>query len=480
MRGVTGIAGYVPHWRLDRAAVSDLFGTGGGRGSRAVAAHDEDTTTMGVEAARLARRGAPAPAPNTLWFATATPAYLDKTNAATVHAALRLPSSTGAFDFGGALRSGTGALSAALTGSGGDEVLVVAADRRDGLPTSSDESSGGDGAAAVLVGDATTDRPVIAEYLGGASATDEFLDRWRAPGDRRSRTWEERFGETRYVPLAAEAWEAGLKAAGVAAGEVDRAAVAGMHGRAVRSAGGRLGLREGALADDLTAVVGQCGTAHPLLLLASMLEEAGPGELVALLSLADGADALLFRTTPSIATWSSASPVARQAAEGVELPYGKFLAWREMVTPEPPRRPEPGRVSSSAAWRSEAWKYGFVGSRDRSSAAVHLPPARVSMAGGAVDDMDPVERADTQATIATFTVDRLAYSPSPPVVFAVVDFDGGGRFPVELTDVDAESVSIGDRVTMTFRRLYSADGIHDYFWKAKPTPGGRRSASVGS
>ena len=60
------------------------------------------------------------------------------------------------------------------------------------------------------------------------------------------------------------------------------------------------------------------------------------------------------------------------------------------------------------------------------------------MSGGAVDDMDPVERADTEATIATFTVDRLAYSPSPPIVFAVVDFDGGGRFPVELTDVDAE------------------------------------------
>jgi len=27
---------------------------------------------------------------------------------------------------------------------------------------------------------------------------------------------------------------------------------------------------------------------------------------------------------------------------------------------------------------------------------------------------------------------------------------------------------------MTFRRLYTADGIHDYFWKAKPvlTPSG--------
>jgi hydroxymethylglutaryl-CoA synthase len=82
--------------------------------------------------------------------------------------------------------------------------------------------------------------------------------------------------------------------------------------------------------------------------------------------------------------------------------------------------------------------------------------------------MDPVDRADAQATIATYTIDRLAYSPSPPIVFAVLDFDGGGRFPVELTDVDPDQVAIGDRVTMTFRKLFTADGIHDYFWKAKP------------
>ena len=68
----------------------------------------------------------------------------------------------------------------------------------------------------------------------------------------------------------------------------------------------------------------------------------------------------------------------------------------------------------------------------------------------------------------TFTIDRMAYSPSPPIVFAVVDFDGGGRFPVELTDVDAGDVAIGDRVAMTFRRLFTADGIHDYFWKGRP------------
>jgi uncharacterized OB-fold protein len=53
-------------------------------------------------------------------------------------------------------------------------------------------------------------------------------------------------------------------------------------------------------------------------------------------------------------------------------------------------------------------------------------------------------------------------------VFAVVDFDEGGRYPVELTDVDPEEISSGSRVEMTFRRLFSADGIHDYFWKARP------------
>ena len=78
------------------------------------------------------------------------------------------------------------------------------------------------------------------------------------------------------------------------------------------------------------------------------------------------------------------------------------------------------------------------------------------MDSGAVDQMEPVRMADVPATIATFTVDRLAYSLSPPVVAAVIDFDGGGRFQCELTDVDPATVEIGDRVEMTFRRLFTS------------------------
>ncbi len=468
MRGVVGIAGYVPYRRLQRAAVSQLFGSGGGKGTRAVASHDEDTTTMGVEAARLALRSVPGAAPDSIWFATATPAYLDKTNATTLHAALRQPRQVSAFDFGGALRSGVGALRSSLEAAGTGTTLVVLSDLRDGLPTSADESASGDGAAAVVVGDDGPGTPVIAEYLGGASVSDEFLDRWRTPGDRRSKVWEERFGETRYVPLGAEAWESALKVAGLTPDQIDRVVVTGMHGRAAKALTRKLGVAEGAVFDDLATTVGETGAAHPGLVLASMLEASEPGQVVAVVALADGADVLCFRTTEARSAWHPAGTVADQIAGGADLPYGKFLSWRGMVTTEPPRRPEPQRVSSTAAWRNEEWKFGFVGSRDRTTEAVHLPPSRISMKGGAVDDMDPIGLADTEATIATYTIDHLSYSASPPIVFAILDFDGGGRFPVELTDVDPTTVDIGDKVTMTFRKLYTADGIHDYFWKAKP------------
>jgi uncharacterized OB-fold protein len=223
------------------------------------------------------------------------------------------------------------------------------------------------------------------------------------------------------------------------------------------------------LADDLSLHVGNAGAAQATLLLTHLLEAAEPDQVIALVVLADGCDVLLFRTTAAVADHQPQRDVARQLASGRDgLLYTKFLAWKGMLTVQPPNRPEPARASSSAAARNEDWKYGFVGSQDRESGAIHLPPARVSYAGGNTDDMIARPMADVAGTIVTFTVDRLAYSPSPPIVFAVVDFDGGGRLPIELTDVDAAEVAIGGRVEMTFRRLNQSDGIQNYFWKAKP------------
>jgi len=470
MRGILSAAAYVPYRRLDRAEIRATFAKGGGKGRRTVASYDEDATTLAVEAARLALRSAPdhpAATPESVWFATTTPPYADKTNATALHAALRLDRTVGAMDCAGATRSAVGALRAAL--GGGPTVLVCSADLRSGAPTSADESAGGDAGAALLIGDAP-EGTTLAEYLGGASLTEEFLDRWRAPGDPNAKVWEERFGESVYVPLGLEAWDLALKAAGIGADDVDRVAVVGTHGRANKALSRKLGVAEGAVADDFATTIGNTGAAAPGLALASWLEGAEPGQVLALVAMADGADVFVFRATAALAGWSPTRTVAGQIEAGAPVPYGTFLSWRGEVALQPPNRPEPQRAAAPPAARRADWKFGFVGSRDPSG-ALSLPPARISYADGSLDQGHPAPMADVAATIVTFTIDHLAYSPSPPIVFAVVDFDGGGRFPVELTDVDASALAIGDRVEMTFRRLTTADGVHNYFWKARPIRG---------
>jgi uncharacterized OB-fold protein len=314
----------------------------------------------------------------------------------------------------------------------------------------------------MLVG-GEADGPLLAELAGAGSATEEFVDRWRQPGDVRSKVWEERFGEGKYVALGEAAWAAALKDAGSGPDAVDHLIVTGPHARAVGSLSKRLAGSVGRVEDDLTAAVGQTGAAHPSLLLSAVLESAEPDRLIALVSVADGADVLLLRTTGAVSGFVPARSVAAQVGAGGPLPYGKYLAWRGFLPVEPPRRPEPGRVSASAASRSVEWKFGFVGSRSVTTGEIRLPPA-VQLD----EPLEPVAMAEVQGTVATFTIDRLSYSPSPPIVFAVVDFDGGGRLPVELTDLDASDVHIGDRVEMTFRKLFTADGINNYFWKARP------------
>ena len=48
---------------------------------------------------------------------------------------------------------------------------------------------------------------MIAQALGVAASTAEFLDRYRLPGESASRIWEERFGEQAYLTLANDAIE---------------------------------------------------------------------------------------------------------------------------------------------------------------------------------------------------------------------------------------------------------------------------------
>ena len=475
--GIVAWGTYLPFWRLQRSAIGGVLGAGGGKGTRTAASHDEDTTTMAVEAGRralavgAAGNGPDAASVQDLFFSTPDPGYLDKTNATVLHAALGLDRSCGAYDFGGSSRSAVATLLQALVAGAGRPTLAAVSDLRTGLAGSAEERDSGDGAAAfVCAADGA-----VAELVGRGASSDEFLDRWRVPGEFDSHVWEERFGEELYVPLAREAFAAALKDAGVTEGDVDHAIVTGLHVRAVRAAAAGLGVRDSALAPDLTASLGNLGAAHASVALADVLERAEPGQVVAVLSLADGADAFVLRTTDALPAAQAARgtagvpTVAEQVASGRDdLPYASFLTWRGQLRREPPRRPDPERPGAPTVHRSESWKYAFTGSRCLVCGFRHMPPTRACLSCHAIDQMQHERLADVPGTVATFTIDHLAFSLSPPVVGVIVDFDGGGRYRCEMTDVRASELAIGDRVEMTFRRVWTAQGVHNYFWKARP------------
>ena len=458
-QGLTGYGVYVPRHFISRSEIARALGGSGAPGARAVASYDEDTTSMGVEAARVALRNAPRP--DRLLFATTEPAYADKTNATLIHAALGLDPSSLAVDMVGSVRSGIGAVLLAIDSS--TPTLVVLSDTRTGLPGGADEREGGDAAAALVFGG---DGAVIANVLGYGSATDEFLERWRLPGAISSRVWEERFGEHVYLPLADAALTAAVNAAGVAPSDIDVLLVAGTQGRAVKAFASAAG-GPGAV-DDLVSSIGNSGAAHAGVLLADALDRAAPNRTIALVVLADGASALVLRTTEALATLRPRQPVRAQTGTGDDsLRYTTFLTWRGYLDREPARRPDPIGPAAPPSRRSTGYKHGFVGSTCAGCGTLHLPAVRVCVRCKELDRMTPTPMSDAQGRIVTYTVDRLAHSPSPPVVAAVVDFDGGGRFSCELADVDPANVAVGDRVEMTFRRLVTSGGVHNYFWKAR-------------
>lgn len=467
MAGIVSYGAYVPFNRLQRSAIGAALEARAGRGERAIASYDEDAVTMGVEAARTCLHDADVAGIRNLFFATTEPPYQEKLNAATVHAALSLPDGVRSLDVTGSIGAGMSGLLAALDGAAaGRDGLAVMSDIRLGAPEGAAEQSSGDGAAAFRVGDSGCIANLVATY----SETLEHQGVWRLPGELFAKTWEDRFALTQvYVPLLARAAERLFSESGVAPSDIARFVIDAPNPRAIVAEAKTLKIAPERMADGFLEMVGHTGAAHTGMMLASALDKARPGDRIAVFSTADGVDAALFEVTGAIASHTNPKPVdSLLASKRNDLAYMRYLKWRGILPVERPRRPDPKRPAGPIAFRRKHWKFGFVGTECTACGTRHLPPQSVCVKCGASEQMREIPFANRQGRIATYTLDQLAYSLQPPMVAAMVDFDGGGRVEVEMTDCEPEKVAIGDTVEMTFRRLFTADGVHNYFWKARP------------
>jgi uncharacterized OB-fold protein len=80
-----------------------------------------------------------------------------------------------------------------------------------------------------------------------------------------------------------------------------------------------------------------------------------------------------------------------------------------------------------------------------------------------------VRLSDKSGRVFTFSIDHISDPLDIPMILAVVDFDGGGRAVLTMTEHLANETKVGMPVEMSFRKLFMNDGIHNYFWKCIPS-----------
>jgi hydroxymethylglutaryl-CoA synthase len=482
MVGIVSFGAYIPRMRLQRTAIYEAnrwFAPGLkglAKGERAIANWDEDSITMAVEAARDCLQHHDRAGIKSVILASTSFPFLDRQNAGVVKEAINLPDAVATLDIGGSQKAGTGALLQAChtAAANAGPVLVISSEKRRACPASEDELVNGDAAACFLLGP----EDGLARLIGTHSVSIDFVDHLRGSGRDFDYGWETRWvREEGYTKIVGSAIDAALAACGCKAAEIAHFIV-GIPAKGLGTAlAKKAGIPAEAVRDDLSAVLGQAGTAHPLVMLAHALEQAKAGDKLLVLGFGQGVDILLFEATEFITNHSADSGISRALRRGVkENNYLKYLAFAGHLKLELGKRAEfEQKPVLTALYRNRKAVLALVGGRCTRTGTVQFPRSEISVNQNeaAVGTQEDYPLADRAAKVMTYTADSLTYTPDPPSYYGMVEFEGGGRMLAEFTDTDAESVFIGAPMHMMFRIKATDErsGFIKYFWKAVPTAG---------
>jgi 3-hydroxy-3-methylglutaryl CoA synthase len=483
--GITSFGAYIPRLRLQRKAIAAANAwfnpsvAGLGKGERSMANWDEDAVTMAVEAARDALPATRDPLGSragigALYFASTTMPFADRQNAGIVSAALNLSETIHTADIAGSQRAGLSALIAALekvAAGATAHALVAAADRRATRAGASQEFQFGDGAAAFVVGQ----DDVAARFMGSHSTSVDFIDHFRGEGEAFDYSWEERWirdeGYARIVPQTIKGL---LAKTGVSPADVDHFILPCLFAKLDQQLAQKCGIEASKVRDNLAGTVGECGTAHALVMLAHALEDARPGQKILVAAFGQGCDAVLFEVGDGIAAAQPRRGVKGSLARRKEeTNYMKWLAFNGLVEMEKGMRAEKdNKTALTVTYRKRDMLFGLVGGKCEKCGTAQFPRTRICVNPNckAVDQQKPFSFAELEGKVLSWSADYLTYSPDPPQHYGMVTFEEGGRFLSDFTDVDIGSVDSGTKMRMVFRikDFDERRGFRRYFWKAAP------------
>ncbi|WP_129116163.1 zinc ribbon domain-containing protein [Halegenticoccus tardaugens] len=467
-RGIVATGVYVPRHRLTRDEIEAAWGTSTQVSRAAVPAADEDTLTMAVAAGRdaLSESDVATTDIGHVAIATTTPPLEEGEFAPQAAAALGLADDCRLETSTQSTAVGADALRSAATAD--VPALAVVADAPEGDPAAVGQRVGA-GAAAFLFAD------------GGDVTLVDMATRSRdAPGVRFRERGSETVAEPNITTYEREVIR-DLVAASVEALDVDHDAVTGVSlyqptpdiphriARSLPYDGEAVG--RGTLIDD----VGDAGTATTALGLLAALDSSAPDSVTVAGFFGSGATAtaLAFEIREPIKT-----DVAEAVDGGRDVSYTTAL--RERGTLGQTDVSGGGAHVSLPSWqRTVPQRYRLVAGQCPDCGAIAFPPEGACPRCHERVAFTDVELSRTGEIVAVTTIGQ---GGAPPEFVELQRRDGSfavaiventtkgesAQFPVQLTDCDPQTVSVGDRVVGQFRRIYSAEGVTRYGLKFTP------------
>jgi hydroxymethylglutaryl-CoA synthase len=336
--GIEGYGAYIPINRLPTTEIARVW-HGGGAGpnrEKAVASMDEDTTTMAVEASRIAALMAGvSQGLGAVFVGTESKVYAVKPTSTIVAQALGCHNILAA-DFEFACKAGTEAIQV-LTGLVGSGMirhgLAAAVDTAQGRPGDDLEYTAGSGGAAYVIGHAG--QHTIARILGSVSYVSDTGDFWRRQGEKYPRHLSRFTGEPAYFHHIETAVKNLFSEFGTKPSDFEFAVFHQPNPRFPVEAATRLGFTMKQIEVGLlNPMIGNTYSASSPLGLAAVLDVARPGDKILLASFGSGAgsDAFIIEAQESLPTKRKLGvPVRELVEDATRIDYAVYSKFREKL-----------------------------------------------------------------------------------------------------------------------------------------------------
>jgi hydroxymethylglutaryl-CoA synthase len=338
--GIVGYGSYVPRYRLPATEVARVWTDGQGGTpiiEKAVPGPDEDTLTIGLEAARnaLVRANIDPEDIGAVWVGSESHPYAVKPTSTIIAEALGVTPYTEAADWQFACKAGTETVQAAIgfVGSGmARYALGIGADTAQGRPGDALEYTAAAGGAAFVVGPAAESIAIFEASLSYVTDTPDF---WRRPMMHYPSHGQRFTGEPAYFHHITSAGRELMNELGYVAKNFDHVVFHQPNTKFPERAAKMLGFdKEQWVTGLLSPKVGNTYAGASLLGLTAILDVAEPGQKILCVSFGSGAgsDAFSIDVTEAIASKQKLAPTTQDYVNRrTEIDYAMYVRYRKKL-----------------------------------------------------------------------------------------------------------------------------------------------------